>query len=82
VGLYRQEGELAEYGSDEALLKSIADFTGGRFNPEPGAVFSAAGRAIATLLRLWPGLLALAILLNLAELLWRKWPRRVSRPVG
>jgi len=82
VGLYRQEAELAEYGSDEALLKSIAEFTGGRFNPEPGAVFNAAGRAIATPLRLWPGLLAAAILLNLAELLWRKWPRRVSRPVG
>jgi len=39
------------------------------------------GRAIATLLRLWPGLLALAILLNLAELLWRKWPGRRASPV-
>ena len=28
----------------------------------------------ATLLRLWPGLLALALALNLAELVWRKWP--------
>jgi hypothetical protein len=24
-------------------------------------------------MRLWPGLLALALALNLAELVWRKW---------
>jgi hypothetical protein len=64
---------LAEYGSDEALLRRIAEFTGGRFNPSPAAVFDPAGRAIASALRLWPGLLALALALNLAELLWRKW---------
>ena len=78
VGLYRQEPELAEFGSDEALLRRIASFTGGRFNPAPSAVFDPAGRALATLLRLWPGLLGLALALNLAELLWRKWPRRAA----
>ena len=35
-------------------------------------VFDAAGRSEASMLRLWPGLLALAILLNLTELLMRK----------
>jgi hypothetical protein len=78
VGLYRQEPELAEYGSDEALLLRIAEFTGGHFSPSPEAVFDPAGRALATLLRLWPGLLFLALALNLAELLWRKWPRRAA----
>ncbi len=78
VGLYRQEAELAEYGSDEALLRRIAQFTGGRFNPPPAAVFDPAGRTLPSLLRLWPGLLGVALLLNLAELLWRKWPKKVT----
>jgi Ca-activated chloride channel family protein len=72
VGYYRQEQELLDYGSNPFLLKSIADFTGGRFNPAPKQVFDAGGRSEASTLRLWPGLLALAIALNLAELLLRK----------
>jgi Mg-chelatase subunit ChlD len=72
VGFYRQEQELEDYGSNQFLLRSISDFTGGRFNPAPKQVFDAAGRSEASALRLWPGLLALAVLLNLAELLMRK----------
>jgi Mg-chelatase subunit ChlD len=72
VGYYRQEQELLDYGSNQFLLRSISDFTGGRFNPAPKQVFDAAGRSEASTLRLWPGLLALAILLNLIELLMRK----------
>jgi hypothetical protein len=72
VGYYRQEQELLDYGSNQFLLRSISDFTGGRFNPAPKEVFDAAGRSEASTLRLWPGLLALAILLNLTELLMRK----------
>jgi hypothetical protein len=72
VGYYRQEQELLDYGSNQFLLRSISDFTGGRFNPAPKQVFDTAGRSEASTLRLWPGLLALAILLNLAELLMRK----------
>jgi Ca-activated chloride channel homolog len=72
VGFYRQEQELEDYGSNQFLLRSISDFTGGRFNPTPKQVFDAAGRSEASTLRLWPGLLALAVLLNLAELLMRK----------
>ena len=73
TGLYRPEAELAEYGSNEALLKQIAEYTGGRFNPDPRSVYRAQDRAIASSLQLWPGLLALAILLSLAELVMRKW---------
>ena len=72
VGFYRQEQELLDYGSNPFLLKSIAQFTGGRFNPQPSQVFNAAGRSEPSTLRLWPGLLALALALNLIELLMRK----------
>ena len=45
VGLYRQEEELNEYGSDEAMLRRLSAFTGGRL---PGAAatssMQAAGR--------------------------------------
>jgi Ca-activated chloride channel homolog len=73
VGYYRREEELTEFGSNEFLLRQVANFTGGRFNPEPAAVFDAGGRSIASTLRFWPGLLAIAIVLNLAELVMRKW---------
>jgi len=73
VGFYRQEDEMQEYGNNEALLKQIAAATGGHFDPAPKQVFDAAGRSIRTNMQLWPGLLALAILLNLAELILRKW---------
>jgi len=73
AGFYRPEAEFTDYGSNEALLKQVAEFTGGRFNPAPADVFSATGRSIASSLRLWPGLLAFAVLLNLGELVMRKW---------
>jgi len=72
VGLYRPEEELTAYGNNEVLLKQLAAYTGGRFNPAPKQVFDSGGRAIAGKMNLWPFLLALAILLNLAELTWRK----------
>ena len=74
VGLYRPEEELSEYGSNGFLLKKLAEYTGGRFNPQAKDVFDADGRSIASTLRLWPGLLGLAIVLNLIELVLRKWP--------
>ncbi len=73
VGVYRQEKELTEYGSNERLLRQISQFTGGHFNPSPRQVFDAGGRTVASTLRLWPALLVLALLLNLAELILRKW---------
>jgi len=73
VGVYRQERELTEYGSNERLLKQVSAFTGGRFNPTPRQVFDPGNRTVASTLRLWPGLLVAALLLNLIELVLRKW---------
>jgi Ca-activated chloride channel homolog len=73
VGLYREEDEMIESGSNEQLLRQVASATGGRFNPPPKLVFDAAGRSVPATMELWPGLLALALLLNLLELFLRKW---------
>ena len=73
VGLYRQEDELNDWGSDRFLLQKVAEFTGGRSDPRTSALFDAGGRSVAATLRLWPGLLALALALNLAEVVLRKW---------
>jgi Ca-activated chloride channel family protein len=72
VGFYQPERELLDYGSNEFLLRSVAQFTGGRFDPSPKQVFDSGGRSESSTLRLWPVLLGLAIALNLAELLMRK----------
>lgn len=73
TGYYRQEVELADYGNNETLLRQMAGFTGGRYNPAPKQVFDAQGRSVPATTRLWPGLLGLAIVLNLLELVVRKW---------
>jgi Mg-chelatase subunit ChlD len=73
TGLYRQEEELTQFGANENLLRRVSDYSGGRFNPAPTQVFDTAGRSIPGIMELWPGLLGLAILLNLAELILRKW---------
>ena len=44
VAFYRPNAELEEYGSDEALLRKIAEGSGGRFNPSASQVFDAGGR--------------------------------------
>jgi uncharacterized protein YegL len=73
VGLYRPEEEMTEYGSNQTLLKSVAMATGGRFNPTPDQAFDNGGQSIESTARLWPLLLSIAILLNLVELVMRKW---------
>ncbi len=73
VGLYRPEAELSEYGSNPALLKRVSEFTGGRFEPDAKSAYNTNGRTLASTLSLWPGLLALAIALSIAELVMRKW---------
>jgi uncharacterized membrane protein len=73
AGLYRPETELADYGANDTLLKQVSEFTGGQFQPSPKAVFNAGNRSIASTMDLWPGFLALAIVLNLVELILRKW---------
>ena len=73
VGFYRQEDEMQEYGNNEGLLRQIASSTGGRFGVRPGDVYTSSGRNIPTTMELWPGLLGLALALNLLELVMRKW---------
>ncbi|MBZ5606296.1 MAG: hypothetical protein LAO79_28730, partial [Acidobacteriia bacterium] len=73
AGMYRPEAELTDYGSNQALLKQVAEFTGGRFEPSPKAIFDPGRRTIASTLQLWPAFLGIAILLNLIELVMRKW---------
>ena len=73
VGFYRQEDEMLEYGANDQLLHQVAEATGGRYNPALNAIFESTGRAIPATLDLWPFLLALAIALNVAELVLRKW---------
>ncbi len=73
VGLYRQEDELNDWGSDEFLLRKVAEFTGGRFKPDARQIFDPGGRSVPSTVRLWPGLLAIALALNLAEVILRKW---------
>ncbi|MEX2261791.1 MAG: VWA domain-containing protein [Bryobacteraceae bacterium] len=72
VGFYREEDELTQYGSDEFLLRQIAESTGGRYSPDLNQVFDSGGRTIPATMQLWPGLLAAAIALNLVELILRK----------
>jgi Ca-activated chloride channel family protein len=72
VGFYRQEDEMLEYGSNEQLLRQVATATGGRYQPSARQVFESGGRSTSTTMELWPALLALAVLLNLAELVMRK----------
>lgn len=73
VGLYRQEDEFNDFGADRFLLRQVAEFTGGRTDPRSAEVFDSGNRYVAATLRLWPGLLALALALNIAEVVLRKW---------
>ncbi len=79
IGMYRPEAELDDYGSDATLLKQVAQFTGGRFEPNPSAVFEPGRRNIETTLQLWPGLLGVAVLLGLVELVMRKWKGMIGK---
>ena len=48
-------------------------FPGGRIDPAADDIFDAQGRSVSTLWQLWPLFLGLAIALNVAELVVRKW---------
>ena len=73
AGFYRQEPEFEETGANESLLRTIATFTNGRFNPPLSEIFDSAGRSNPVQWQLWPAFLALAIGLTIAELVARKW---------
>lgn len=72
AAFYRENSELTRYGSDPDLLQSIAAATGGRVNPAPETLFDSGDRTVGRWMDLWPLLLALAIILNLVELVARK----------
>ncbi len=80
IGLYLPEPELSDHGEDADLLRQIASFTGGRFQPQPREVFDPGGRTLSTRLRLWPALIGLALLLNFVEVLLRRLRR--GMPAG
>jgi uncharacterized protein with von Willebrand factor type A (vWA) domain len=73
VGFYRQQEEMQDFGSNPRLLQQISAMTGGTLNPDPQDVFLASGRRIISEWRLWPALLAGAIVLTIVELVVRKW---------
>ena len=79
TAFYRVEAEAADYGSNPGLLRKIAAWTGGEFDPAPESVFTS-GQARQAMMDLWPGFLALALFFNLFELVARKgwipWLRR------
>ncbi len=79
IGFYRQRDELLDYGSNPDLLRQISTLSGGRFDPEPQAVFRNDGHFIPAVWRLWPGLLAFAIGVTIIELAVRKWRGIVQR---
>jgi hypothetical protein len=82
IGLYLPEPELTEYGENPALLRQLAEYTAGRFQPDPRRVFDPAGRWIPATLRLWPGLLTLALVLNFGEVLLRRRSRGAGAAAG
>ncbi|MDQ2774699.1 MAG: VWA domain-containing protein [Acidobacteriota bacterium] len=72
TGIYVDDREARDRGVNKGLLRELAAVTGGRFDPAPAAVFDADGRSVNASRQLWPGLLALAICLTIAELMARK----------
>jgi hypothetical protein len=73
TGVYRGDLESSAYGTNKRLLQRIAAQTGGDYDPPLHSVFDPDGRFVYRRLELWPGLLALAIALGIAELIARKW---------
>ena len=73
VGVYAENQEAGDRGTNENLLRVLASATGGRFNPQPAAVLDSQGRMLYERWEVWPVFLALAIVLSLAELISRKW---------
>ncbi len=79
VGLYRQQPELEDRGTNQSLLRAISGFTGGTYNPRLADVFHTGGRRNSVVWQLWPFFIVLAIAFSLAELITRKWSGIMSR---
>jgi hypothetical protein len=64
--------ELRLRAPDRALLRMVADLTGGRFDTTPEAVFAPSSRAVARATPLWPGLVVAAALFFVADVALRR----------
>jgi uncharacterized membrane protein len=71
--------ELRLRPADQALLRAVAEHTGGKFSPEPADVFAALGDHAIRPRTLWPWFAALALLCYLLDLAVRRVPRRTAR---
>jgi Ca-activated chloride channel family protein len=72
LGYYLEEPEVNDFGNDERLLREVASYTGGQFNPSAATVFDPGNVRFQSQTYVWPFLLAAAILLQLLELFLRK----------
>jgi hypothetical protein len=75
TGIYLPEPELTLSGQNEKLMRDLAAWTGGVFNPSPQQIFRPPASALPASLMMWPFLLALALLFNLGEVAWRRFGR-------
>jgi uncharacterized membrane protein/uncharacterized protein YegL len=64
--------ELRLRPTNEALLRALAQASGGRYNPEPEAVFATPDRTARRATPLWPYLVAAAAVLLLADVALRR----------
>ncbi len=59
---------------DEAFLRSLADASGGTFNPDPAVIFNSKDRSADREIELWPWLALFALLVFVGEIAIRRWP--------
>ena len=71
--------ELQLRPTNEALLRRVAEVSGGRFNPRPAQVFEPL-RSAAIVQPLWPYLLSIALLLLLLDVALRRIDLSGERP--
>ncbi len=72
LGYYLDEQEVHDSGNNDALLRQVAAYTGGRVNPPADKVFDPGNVRVQSHTVLWPFLIAAALLLELIELFLRK----------
>lgn len=76
--------ELRFRPADEAGLRRLSEQTGGRFEPDAAAVAEPGDTGVRSPVALWPWLVALALLLFLADLLLRRvriWETSTYEPL-
>jgi hypothetical protein len=66
------DDELRIRPTDEKLLESIAQVSGGQFKPDPAAVFAEDERTASRAVPLWPWLVIAAALIFLADVALRR----------